>query len=164
MTTRIAKRSRKRDSVDLVGGRASRLGSRPSHSPLLGPGRLNELAKLFMELLLGATLGFQLGYDGQRRQRDTLLSPNYRSALYRAPRRPASLRGLPLSAPSAQSPSRMRSWRQLRTRPPLTQPAVEHRRLAGHGVSPPTRDRAHGSSGVRTDAAPLARALGVRVE
>src|SRR3712207_8917510 len=48
---------------------------------------------------------------------------------------------------------RSRSWRQLPTRPPLTQPAVEHRRLAGHGVPPPTRDRAHGSSGVRTDAA-----------
>src|SRR3712207_4688679 len=35
------------------------------YAPLLGPGRPDEIAKLLIELLLGATLGFELGYDRQ---------------------------------------------------------------------------------------------------
>ncbi len=44
------------------------------YAPVLGPGRPEEIAKLLIEILLGATLGFKLGYNGQRRDRDTLLS------------------------------------------------------------------------------------------
>ena len=46
------------------------------YASLLGPGRSDEITKLLIELLLGATLGFKLGYDGQRRHCDTLLSRN----------------------------------------------------------------------------------------